>query len=151
MASDGEDMDLTSTESEVSAAETDTDTKEDAHLLDSETDEESLDVEVVPATSDDADMEELLGQLEDYTPTVPDALTMHILKSVRIVFGRGNKNGINLIFTCSLALHLWTHELYALFLYLHKSLYRTLLTMPCNIAKRAPQTFSIPVDTVRAR
>jgi len=96
MASDGEEMDLTSAESEVSAAETDTDTKEDAHVLDSETDEESLDVEVVPASSDDADMEELLGQLEDYTPTVPDALTMRILKSVRIVFDRDIENYINL-------------------------------------------------------
>jgi len=85
MASDGEDMDLTSTESEVSAAETDTETRDDnAPLPDSDTDEESLDVEVVPATSDDAGMEELLGQLEDYTPTVPDALTLRILKSVSI-------------------------------------------------------------------
>ncbi|KAL7741511.1 hypothetical protein ACLKA6_000825 [Drosophila palustris] len=77
MASDGEDMDLTSAESEVSAAETDTEIRED----NLDTDEESLEVEVVPASSDDADMEELLKQLEDYTPTLPDALTLRILKS----------------------------------------------------------------------
>ncbi|XP_023176944.1 transcription initiation factor TFIID subunit 10 [Drosophila hydei] len=80
MASDGEDMNVTASESEVSAAETETDT-EDAPLPDLETDEENLDVEAVPLSNDEAEMEELLGQLEDYTPTVPDALTMRILNS----------------------------------------------------------------------
>ncbi|KAH8391984.1 hypothetical protein KR215_011642 [Drosophila sulfurigaster] len=83
MASDGEDMVFTSTESEVSAAETDTESKDfDAHLSASDTEEEeTVEVEAVPTSAEDADMEELLKQLEDYTPTMPDALTLHILKS----------------------------------------------------------------------
>ncbi|KAH8293135.1 hypothetical protein KR044_006144 [Drosophila immigrans] len=84
MASDGEDMVLTSTESEVSAAETDTESKDfDVNLSTTETDEEeeAVEVEAVPASEEDAKMEELLGQLEDYTPTMPDALTLRILKS----------------------------------------------------------------------
>lgn len=84
MASDGEDMDVTPVESEVSAAETETEA-DDAHLPEPDTDDESLEVEEVPVSSEEAEMEELLGQLEDYTPTVPDALTLRILNSVRKV------------------------------------------------------------------
>ncbi|EDW71225.1 transcription initiation factor TFIID subunit 10 [Drosophila virilis] len=80
MASDGEDMDVTPVESEVSAAETETEA-DDAHLPEPDTDDECLEVEEVPVSNEEAEMEELLGQLEDYTPTVPDALTLRILNS----------------------------------------------------------------------
>ncbi|KAH8402995.1 hypothetical protein KR222_002690 [Zaprionus bogoriensis] len=81
MASDGEDMDVTPAESEVSAAENDTETEDDAQIQsDVETDGESVEVDVVPVSAEEADMEELLKQLEDYTPTVPDALTLHVLR-----------------------------------------------------------------------
>lgn len=84
MASDGEDMDVTPPESEVSAAENETDAEDDGHMQpELDTDEESLEVEAVPMSSEEAEMEELVKQLEDYTPTVPDALTLNILKSVR--------------------------------------------------------------------
>ncbi|EDW04245.1 transcription initiation factor TFIID subunit 10 [Drosophila grimshawi] len=77
MASEGEEMDMTPVESEVSATETDTEA-EDCSV---ESDAESIEVETVPISTEEAEMEELLGQLEDYTPTVPDALTMRILHS----------------------------------------------------------------------
>lgn len=84
MASDGEDMDVTPPESEVSAAENETDAEDDGQMQPQlDTDEESLEVEAVPMSSEEAEMEELVKQLEDYTPTVPDALTLNILKSVR--------------------------------------------------------------------
>lgn len=87
MASDGEDMDVTPPESEVSAAENETDVEDDGKLRpEFDTDEESLDVEAVPVSTEEADMEELMNQLEDYTPTVPDALTLNILKSVRVCY-----------------------------------------------------------------
>ncbi|XP_017154757.2 transcription initiation factor TFIID subunit 10 [Drosophila miranda] len=81
MASDGEDVNLTPTESLA------TDTEDEEHPLspqqhsDQETDEEDLEVEEAPASSEDADVDELLRQLEDYTPTLPDALTVNVLKS----------------------------------------------------------------------
>lgn len=87
MASDGEDMDVTPPESEVSAAENETDAEDDGQMQpEFETDEDSLEVEAVPVSSEEAEMEELVKQLEDYTPTVPDALTLNILKSVRLCF-----------------------------------------------------------------
>ncbi|KAH8412950.1 hypothetical protein KR009_007056 [Drosophila setifemur] len=84
MASDGEDISLTPAESLASATDTE---DEDTNItvqsdLESEASEEfDLEVEEVPATSDDIDFDELMQQLEDYTPTIPDALTMHCLRS----------------------------------------------------------------------
>ncbi|KAH8261859.1 hypothetical protein KR038_006047 [Drosophila bunnanda] len=80
MASDGEDISLTPAESLASATDTEDEEMGGQVHSDMETDEEDLDVEVVPATAEDADMDELLRQLEDYTPTIPDALTTHTLK-----------------------------------------------------------------------
>ncbi|XP_022214897.1 transcription initiation factor TFIID subunit 10 [Drosophila obscura] len=83
MASDGEDVSLTPAESLASA----TDTEDEEHPSspkqhsDQESDEEDLEVEEGPASSEEADVDELLRQLEDYTPTLPDALTVHMLKS----------------------------------------------------------------------
>jgi len=85
MASDGEDISVTPAESVTSA----TDTEEediDSPLMQSElhSDEEQPDVEEVPLTTEESEMDELIKQLEDYSPTIPDALTMHILKTVAI-------------------------------------------------------------------
>ncbi|EDW11437.1 transcription initiation factor TFIID subunit 10 [Drosophila mojavensis] len=80
MASDGEDLNMTASESEVSAAENETDI-EDAPVPELETDDDLVEVEAVPLSTDEAEMEELLTQLEDYTPTLPDALTLRILNS----------------------------------------------------------------------
>eukprot|EP00099_Drosophila_melanogaster_P014429 NP_477463.1 TBP-associated factor 10 [Drosophila melanogaster] len=82
MASDGEDISVTPAESVTSA----TDTEEediDSPLMQSElhSDEEQPDVEEVPLTTEESEMDELIKQLEDYSPTIPDALTMHILKT----------------------------------------------------------------------
>ncbi|EDX03520.1 transcription initiation factor TFIID subunit 10 [Drosophila simulans] len=82
MASDGEDITVTPAESVTSA----TDTEEediDSPLMQTElhSDEEQLDVEEVPLTAEESEMDELVKQLEDYSPTIPDALTMHILKT----------------------------------------------------------------------
>ncbi|XP_034667195.1 transcription initiation factor TFIID subunit 10 [Drosophila subobscura] len=82
MASDGEDMNVTPAESLASA--TDTEDEEPPlspkHLSDQES-EDDLEVEEGPASSEEADLDELLRQLEDYTPTIPDALTVNMLKS----------------------------------------------------------------------
>ncbi|KAH8337544.1 hypothetical protein KR074_000288 [Drosophila pseudoananassae] len=81
MASDGEDITTTPTESIASITDTE-DEEASAHIqsvLESEV--EDPEVEEVPASSEDADMEELMRQLEDYTPTIPDALTMHTLRT----------------------------------------------------------------------
>lgn len=82
MASDGEDINVTPAESLASATDTEDEEMGGQVHSDMETDEEDLDVEVVPASAEDADMDELLRQLEDYTPTIPDALTTHTLKRV---------------------------------------------------------------------
>lgn len=82
MASDGEDITITPTESISSITDTE-DEEASAHLQsDLESEVEDPDVEEVPASSEDADMDELMRQLEDYTPTIPDALTMHTLRTV---------------------------------------------------------------------
>ncbi|XP_017099444.1 transcription initiation factor TFIID subunit 10 [Drosophila bipectinata] len=81
MASDGEDITTTPTESIASVTDTE-DEEASAHIQsDLESEVEDPDVEEVPASSEDADMEELMRQLEDYTPTIPDALTMHTLRT----------------------------------------------------------------------
>ncbi|KAH8349269.1 hypothetical protein KR067_012844 [Drosophila pandora] len=81
MASDGEDITITPTESITSTTDTEDD-EASAHLQsDLESEVEDPDVEEVPASSEDADMYELMRQLEDYTPTIPDALTMHSLRT----------------------------------------------------------------------
>ncbi|XP_017006848.1 transcription initiation factor TFIID subunit 10 [Drosophila takahashii] len=83
MASDGEDINVTPAESLASATDTEDEEMEPPQVhsdLDSD-EEEQLEVEEVPATAEEADMDELLRQLEDYTPTIPDALTMNALKS----------------------------------------------------------------------
>ncbi|EDV33629.1 uncharacterized protein Dana_GF13893 [Drosophila ananassae] len=81
MASDGEDITITPTESISSITDTE-DEEASAHLQsDLESEVEDPDVEEVPASSEDADMDELMRQLEDYTPTIPDALTMHTLRT----------------------------------------------------------------------
>ncbi|XP_017047571.1 transcription initiation factor TFIID subunit 10 [Drosophila ficusphila] len=81
MASDGEDISVTPAESLASATDTEDDDNEPQIHSDLDSDAEDLDVEEMPATADEADMDELLRQLEDYTPTIPDALTMHTLKT----------------------------------------------------------------------
>ncbi|XP_043655882.1 transcription initiation factor TFIID subunit 10 [Drosophila teissieri] len=82
MASDGEDMNITPAESLASATDTeDEETDLPALQSDLNSDEEQLEVEEVPATAEDAEMDELMKQLEDYTPAIPDALTMHALKT----------------------------------------------------------------------
>ncbi|XP_039485853.1 transcription initiation factor TFIID subunit 10 [Drosophila santomea] len=82
MASDGEDMNVTPAESLASATDTeDEETDSPALQSDLNSDEEQLDVEEVPATAEDAEMDELMKQLEDYTPAIPDALTTHALKT----------------------------------------------------------------------
>ncbi|XP_016991268.1 transcription initiation factor TFIID subunit 10 [Drosophila rhopaloa] len=80
MASDGEDINVTPAESLASATDTEDEEMEPQLLSDPDSDVEDLEVEEVPATAEDADMDELLRQLEDYTPTIPDALTMNALK-----------------------------------------------------------------------
>ncbi|XP_016954987.1 transcription initiation factor TFIID subunit 10 [Drosophila biarmipes] len=82
MASDGEDINITPAESLASATDTEDEELDPSHVnSDLESDDEVLEVEEVPATAEEADMDELLRQLEDYTPTIPDALTMHALKT----------------------------------------------------------------------
>ncbi|XP_017130201.1 transcription initiation factor TFIID subunit 10 [Drosophila gunungcola] len=81
MASDGEDVNITPAESVASATDTEDEELEPQLHSDLDSDAEDLDVEEVPATAEDADMDELLRQLEDYTPTIPDALTMNALKT----------------------------------------------------------------------
>ncbi|KAH8267501.1 hypothetical protein KR018_009381 [Drosophila ironensis] len=88
MASDGEDLSMTPAESLASATE-DEDDDIPPHVNSDpesggeaeEEEEEDLEVEEVPATAEDAEMDELMRQLEDYTPTIPDALTMHTLRT----------------------------------------------------------------------
>ncbi|EDW54046.1 transcription initiation factor TFIID subunit 10 [Drosophila sechellia] len=79
MASDGEDITVTPAESATDTEEEDI----DSPLMQTElhSDEEQLDVEEVPLTAEESEMDELVKQLEDYSPTIPDALTMHILKT----------------------------------------------------------------------
>lgn len=82
MASDGEDIAVTPTESISSTTDTEEEEASAHHQSDLESEVEDLDLEAVPASSEDADMDELMRQLEDYTPTIPDALTMHTLRTV---------------------------------------------------------------------
>lgn len=119
MASDGEDLNMTASESEVSAAENETDI-EDAPVPELETDDDLVEVEAVPLSTDEAEMEELLTQLEDYTPTLPDALTLRILNSV----SKSEYSTFNCLLKVSvfsLALALWTRESFASFLSRHKN------------------------------
>ncbi|XP_017075604.1 transcription initiation factor TFIID subunit 10 [Drosophila eugracilis] len=81
MASDGEDINVTPTESLASATDTEDEETEPQLQSEPDSDADDLEVEEVPPTAEDADMDELFRQLEDYTPTIPDALTMHALKT----------------------------------------------------------------------
>ncbi|XP_017851590.1 transcription initiation factor TFIID subunit 10 isoform X1 [Drosophila busckii] len=102
MASDGEDMNMTPTESEVSAAETENESEDNLHIdaqSDEETDEESLEVEEVPVTSEEVEMDELLTQLEDYAPTMPDALTLSIMQGCG--FGAVDPRIVRIVSVCA--------------------------------------------------
>ncbi|XP_068141660.1 transcription initiation factor TFIID subunit 10 [Drosophila tropicalis] len=87
MASDGEDVHMTPVDSLASGTDTEEDediqTMQSAETDDTDDDDDldvDLDVELVPATPDEGDVDELMRQLTDYQPTVPDALTVNLLK-----------------------------------------------------------------------
>ncbi|XP_030383158.1 transcription initiation factor TFIID subunit 10 [Scaptodrosophila lebanonensis] len=85
MATQDEHMDTKQEELETVVIDSDEirdEPETDSHS-ETETDEESFDLDVVPvpAAQEEADLDELLTQLEDYMPTVADALTQRVLNT----------------------------------------------------------------------